>query len=114
MIPPTTAKPNGRGKAIRGNAPRFAEILSASGLFIRACSPQPGPAREKLERVVLPYFARDLAGDDAVVEEELGDALDRLEGQRHVEARVADGLAGHGLGQPGLFRVDLGEALRIG
>src|SRR6266446_3731733 len=54
----------------------------------------PGGAREKLVRVVLPDLARHLAGDDAVVEEKLGDALDRLERQRHVETRVTDGLGG--------------------
>src|SRR5438445_12462879 len=74
----------------------------------------PGGAGEKLVRVVLPDLARDFSGDDAVVEEELGDTLDRLERQRHVEAGVADGLAGNGLREPGLLRVDLAEALRVG
>src|SRR5262252_9499986 len=74
----------------------------------------PGGAAQELVRVVLPDLAGHVPSYHAVVGKELGDAPDRLERQGYVEARVADGLGGHGFGQARLLRVDLGEALRVG
>src|SRR6267142_1684453 len=60
--------------------------------------------------VVLRDLAGDVARDDAVVGEELRDALDRLQRQRGVELGDPDGLGGHRLGQARLLGIDLRPA----
>src|SRR5256885_15849909 len=72
-----------------------------------------GRLREKVVGIVLRDFARDVAGDDAVIRQELRDSLDRFERQGRIEPRGANRLGGHGLGQAGLLRVNAGPALRV-
>src|SRR5437773_5788472 len=72
-----------------------------------------GRLREKLVGVVLRDFARDVAGDDAVIRQELRDSLDRFERQGRIELRGANRFGGHGLGQASLLRVNAGPALWV-
>src|SRR5262245_42606384 len=70
----------------------------------------PGRPGEEVVRVVLADLARHVAGDHAVVGEELRDPLDRFERQHCVELGDADRLRGHVLGQARLLGVDLRRA----
>src|SRR5687768_3547044 len=101
-----SASSNAGSTSSQGAGSRFNDLLLYPELLRRLA----GRLGQEVVGVVLADLARHVARDDAVVGQELGDALDRLERHHRVEARGADRFRGHVLRQAGFLGVDLRPA----
>src|SRR5688572_23042826 len=81
-----SASSNAGSTSNHGAGSRFSNLLLQAQLLRRLA----GRLGEEVVGVMLRDLAGDIAGDDAVVGKELGDALDRLQRQGRVELRGAD------------------------
>src|SRR5687767_14092367 len=90
----------------QGAGSRFKNLLLDTELLRRLA----GRLGEELVGVVLPDLARNVARDDAVVGQELRDALDRLKRHGRVEARRPDRFGRDVLRQARFLGVDLRPA----